>query len=91
MAVKIRDGGEVGLHGFFPATGGEHGGVVTRWLGHLHACGWNIGEIAFLGRWQLDIGQRMHVIVFLGHVPRHVRLVKTEGEEERLVMSLAEF
>ncbi|MEZ5302777.1 MAG: hypothetical protein R3F11_19390 [Verrucomicrobiales bacterium] len=33
----------------------------------------------------------MHQKVFLRHIPRHVRLVEADGEEERPVVRLAQF
>ncbi len=41
-------------------------------------------------RRQLDFVERMQVIIFLRNIPGHVRFVKTEREEERLVVFLAQ-
>src|SRR6266508_2884635 len=45
-------------------------------------------EIVFaIGR-QLDLFQRIHVIILTGNIPGHVWLMESDGEEERFVMLL---
>ena len=40
-----------------------------------------------LVRRQLDLVERVHVVILARHVPRHVRLVQADRQEERLVVS----
>ena len=88
--IGVGTGGEVSLDGLLPATGGKYGSVVARRLGHLDAAGWHVVEIMLDVRWQLDLVEGEHVVVFPGHVPGHVRLVQAHGEKERFVMSFAQ-
>jgi hypothetical protein len=52
-------------------------------FGLCHAdTGWrDIVQVGIEHLRQLNLVERVHVVVFLRHVPRHVRLVQTAGEK----------
>ena len=65
--------------------------MIAEGLRHGDAGGRHICQVALLDRRQFDPVQRMHVVVFPRHVPRHVRLVEAQHEEERLAVRAAQF
>ena len=86
--VEVADGGEIALHRFLPAARLDDGLVITIWTCHLHARGRHVVEIVLEHLRQLNRLQRKQVVILPRHVPAHVRLVQSAGQEERLVVLL---
>jgi hypothetical protein len=86
--IGVGNRGEIRLNRFSPSAGFHHGAVIAVWFRHFHACGRDILEVIILVWRQLDLVEGMHVEIFAGNVPRHVRLVQPNRKEERLVLRL---
>jgi hypothetical protein len=88
--VGVGDGGQVTLNGVFPAARFENCAVISVGLGHLDAGRGHVGQIVGGKRRKLDLVQRVQVVILAWHVPGHVRLVQSDGQEERPIVRLLE-
>jgi hypothetical protein len=88
LGIAKRDRREICLNGFLSATGLYDLSMVAFWSSHADAGGRNIIQIVVTVGRKLNRLQRKHVKPLLGHTERHVWLHQTDGQKERLIVSI---
>ena len=87
--VAVGDGREVALHRLLPAARLQDRAAWSPCgLAILTPAGGTSSRSSFQYGGSWIVVEREHVVVLPRHVPRHVRLVQADGEEERLVVLL---